>query len=75
MFKGDAKLFQASQPTILEDTRAKIGQLLVIIVSSSVNPLVAHTFVDKVANNLLEFTNASMALSSFTWMVATSPEL
>ena len=55
VLKGDAELLQVSQPTIPKDTKAKIGQLLVIIVAGSVNPLVVHTLVDKAADNFLEF--------------------
>ena len=70
--QGGAELLQVSQPTILEDTRAKIGQLLVIIFSSLVNTLVVHTFLDMVAGNLLEFHQLFRALSSFTWMIIAS---
>ena len=61
MFKGNAKLFQVSQPT-LEDAKAKIGQLFVIVVTGSVDPLVIHLLEDRTSHDLLELSQLSLGL-------------
>ena len=54
MFRGDAELLQASKPTLSEDTKGKIGQLLVVIVTNLVDSPVVHPLIDRLASNLLK---------------------